>query len=575
MAWTALSTTSTATPPVTTPSEVRVSVPVAARDASGSERLSFEAAADESVPTGTDLTLSVIDGNGATYSSLVSKLNPLAVNRLPASATSPILKKIVLQQVNVSTSALKAAGLDVADIREVRFAAATGADATTTGAVFLSDLAFESSSVGTPVVKTETTIDVFTPAVDEGNGPGTTDVAVYLSGPTKTPVTGYVSVLGSATSRGGVTMEKVTFAPGETCKVVTAPILGDKAASTTNSTAVKTSVINTAGAVMGKKAFGNIVIREDDGIVDDTSPTTPIPAELPAVGTPGDACAEAAALSKPGSVTISGASAPGGSAVFTATGYRAGEAVTFSLGSKVLGLATADTSGKVVFTTTLPADAQPGSSVVTAVGSGTGFTSRATLEKTATGVSLVLGSDSAVYGSTVRGFATVAGVAGGTVTVTVGGATLSVPVSGSGAAPFTLPVGLSAGRYTVAAVYNGSETVASSSASAPYVVTKKTTAASISAKSSVKRGRTLTVKTTVKGATAGTFPTGSVKVYVKTGGGKYVLKKTVRLTAANKGVVSAGVKVTRKKGTIRIKAVYSGNGNFAGDSSATKGVRVK
>jgi hypothetical protein len=577
MAWTALSTGTT----TTTPSEVRVSVPAAARNASASERLSFKLAADETVVTGTDLTLSVIDGNGATYSSKVSALNPLAVNRLPAS-TSAILKKIVLQQVDVPTSALKDAKLDLSNIREVRFAAATGADATPTGAVFLSDLAFESSSVGTAEIKTEPTIDIYTSGVDEGDGPGTADVAVYLNGPAKTPVTGYVSVLGSATGRGGITMEKVTFAPGEVCKVVTGPILGDNAASTTNSTVVKASVINTSGAVQGKKSLGNIVIREDDGIVDDGVATTPIPAAYPAVGTPGAACAEAAAVAKQGSVTISGSSAPGGSAILSATGYRASEAVTFSLSNNgrdeqpvVLGLGTADETGKVVLTATLPAAAKAGTSVVTAVGAGTGYTSTARLEKSASGVSLVLGSDSAVYGSTVRGFVTVAGADGGTVTVTVGGSTLSVPVSGSGAAPFTLPVGLAAGRYTVEAVYSGSDVVATSKATASYTVTKKATTASLSAKSSVKKGKTLTVKTTVKGATAGTYPTGSVKVYVKTSNGKYVLKETVRLTASAKGVVSTGVKVTRKKATIRVKTVYTGDGNYAGDSTTSKQVRVK
>jgi hypothetical protein len=575
MAWTALSTGTT----TQTPSEVRVSVPAPARNASGSERLSFKTAADESVTTGTDLTLSVIDGKGVTYSSKVSALNPLAVNRLPAS-TSAILKKIVLQQVNVPTASLTAAGLDLSDIREVRFAAATGADTTPTGAVYLSDLAFESSSVGTPVVKTEPTIDVFTPAVEEGDGPGTADVAVYLNGPTKAPVTGYVSVLGSATGRGGIAMEKVTFSPGEVCKVVTAPILGDNAASTSNSTLVKASVINTSGAVQGKKSLGNILVREDDGIAltppTATNPNPPVVPELPAVGAQGNVCAEAAALSTPGAVTVDGGTiAPGATVVLTATGYRAGETVTFSLDGKVLGTATADAAGKAVLSAVLPADVKPGSTVVTAVGSGSGFTSEGALQKNASGTSLVLGSDSAVYGSTVRGFVTVSGADSGTVTVTAGGTSSTVPVGASGTASFTLPADLAVGSYTVKAVYNGSDAVKDSSATAAYRVTRKATAASLSAKSSVKKGKKLAVRTTVRGATAGTYPTGTVKVYVKTSNGTYSLKDTVRLRASDRGVVSTSVKVTRKKATIRVKAVYSGDGNYAGDTTASKGVRVK
>ena len=44
--------------------------------------------------------------------------------------------------------------------------------------------------------------------------------------------------------------EKVTFAPGETCKVVTGSILGDDVASATASTAVKAAVVDTQGAVI-------------------------------------------------------------------------------------------------------------------------------------------------------------------------------------------------------------------------------------------------------------------------------------------------------------------------------------
>ncbi|MFI5430029.1 hypothetical protein [Aeromicrobium sp. UC242_57] len=203
----------------------------------------------------------------------------------------------MLQQVNIATSTLADAGLNLADIREVRFGAATGADATTTGSVFLSDLAFESSSVGTPVVKNERTVDLAVPTVAEGNAPGSADIAVYLDAPSTKPVTGYVSVLGSTTSRGGITMEKVSFAPGETCKVVTAQVNGDTLASTTASTAITSSIINVSGAVQGKKALGSLVVVEDDGV-------TGSAAALPAPGVQGDACAELAASKTTGKVTV-------------------------------------------------------------------------------------------------------------------------------------------------------------------------------------------------------------------------------------------------------------------------------
>ncbi|MRJ75858.1 hypothetical protein GEV29_04870 [Aeromicrobium sp. SMF47] len=655
LAWTALTAGQT-------PSELRVGVPAKARNAAGAERLSVKIAADESVQAGTDLTLSVIDAEGATYSSKVSALNPLAVNRLPASGTSALLKKLVLQQVNVPTSALKDAGLDVSDIREVRFAAATGADETPAGAVYLSDLAFESSSVGTPAVKTETTINVRGTSVAEGDAPGTADIAVYLSDKASSPVTGYVSVLGSATGRGGITMEKVTFAPGETCKVVSSPILGDKLASSTNSTVIKTSVINTSGAVMGSKALDNLVVREDDGV-------TGSAVALPAAGVQGDACAELAASGTTGAVTVSDTTpAPGDQVTFTASGYRSGESVAFTVGAASLGEALADASGTVVLTAALPTDAAIGEATVTAVGSGTGFTSTGsisvltatattlalspeipginesatltatvtgtdtagtveffdgdtslgtadvtdgtatlevpagfkagehsftaafgqtasaqrsesnvvglTLTKGKSGIAMVLASDTSVYGTGVKGSVGVANGDGGTVTVSYGSTSFDVQLGDEGTATFSLPKTLNAGTYDVEAVFNGTDKVDPSGvATAKHVVKKKATTAKTSSKSKVKKGKSFTVKTYVRGATAGTQPTGTVKVYVKKSGGKYVLTRTLKVSAAAKGVVSTKVKVT-KTGTARIKSVYSGNGNYAGVTSPTKAVRI-
>lgn len=659
MTWTALSTGTT----TQTPSEVRVSVPKAARDASGLDRLSVKMAADETVSTGTDLRLSVVDATGKTYSAAVSELNPLALRRLPASG-STTLKKIVLQQVDVATSTLADAGLDVTDLREVRFTAATGADATSTGAVFLSDLALESSSVGTPVVKREPTIDVAAPTVAEGNGPGTADIAVHLDGKASRKVTGYVSVLGSATGRGGITMEKVTFEPGETCKVVTAPILGDTLASSSASTAVKTSVINTSGAVMGKAALGNLVLTEDDGVTGSAT-------MLPPAGVQGDACAELAARGEKGEVTSDDATpAPGAPVTLTATGYRSGEGVTFTLGDVRLGVGVADAVGTVVLATTIPDDFATGATTVTAKGAGTGRTSEGTLKvltetettlsmepetpgineaatltaqvtgagpdgtvefldgelslgtadvvdgvaslevpqgfsagthvltavlaetsstkgstsnvltltlaKDRSSIALVLASDSVVYGQGVKGAVAVANGGGGTVTVSYGRTSLDVALADDGSGSFTLPKTLSAGTYEVKAVFNGTDRVEPSAvATSPLTVTRKGTSTTASSKSSVKRGATLTVRTTVKGSVAGTSPTGTAKVYVKTGSGSFRLAKTVPLKSSAKGVVSTGVKAPSRKTTIRVKVVYSGNGDYAGSTSGVKAVKVK
>ncbi len=356
--------------------EVRVSVPSSARNASGFERLSVKVAADETVATGTDLKLSVLDGAGHTYSSLVSALNPQALVRLPTSATSTglsTLKKTVLQQVNVPVSAIAAAGVDATDIREVRFTAAVGADAVTSGAAYLSDLAFETSSIGTAAPGAEPVIDVFAPNVDEGSGPGTVDLAVYLDKATTKPVTGFVSLLGSTTSRAGASMEKVTFAPGETCKVVTSALQGDTLASTTNVTTLKASVINTRGAVMGKKAVVFTNVREDDGTL--PSGTPPVtPPTLPPYGVPGAACAELASVRAGGTLTAPPVP-PGSSALVSGGGFRPGEAVTVSGVGLAPVTVVADSNGAIAASLAVPLAMAPGVVKLTAVSAGTGRTS--------------------------------------------------------------------------------------------------------------------------------------------------------------------------------------------------------
>lgn len=641
---------------------VLVTVPKAGRDASGFDRLSLKMAADESVVTGTDLTLAVKDGSGATWSAPVSELNPYALVRLPApsNSTTTTLKKIVLQQVNVPTSTLKGAGLDVSDVREVRLTAATGADATSTGAAYLSDLAWESSSVGTPTVTKENTVDVFATSVEEGASAGTADVGVYLARAAAKPVVAYVSVLGSTTGRAGIAMEKVTFAPGETCKVVTGSILGDSLPSASAGTAVKVSAINTSGAVMGSKAFGYLTVREDDGV-------TGSAVALPPVGAQGDACDELARSTQVGTVGVDDPTpAPGGAVTLTAKGYRSGEGVTFSLGSSTLGTAIADPAGVAVLSTTVPADAAIGEATVGAVGAGYGLTATGSLEvlaetttelaidpelpainqpvtltATVTGgdggtvtfadgdtvlgtatvegdtatlevpgfkagshelvaslaktgttqasqsgavsftltkgrstIALVMASASGTFGSSLKGAVAVAGADTGTVTVTVAGTSLAVDLDGEGAGRFTLPAALKVGSHTVSAAFDGTDEVEpSGTATADVTVVKRATRNALTAASSVKRGRSFTIRTTISPTVAGVAPSGSVRVYVKAPGAKsFSLARTVRLS---RGTVLAGLKAPKKKGTLYVRTVYSGDGSFTGSTSSTKGVRVR
>jgi len=651
-AWTGLGSTST-------PSQLNVSVPAVARNASQMERLSFKVAAADTVDSSTAISVTVVDGSGKTLTTPVSELNPLATTRFPASSRN-ILKKIILQQVDLPVAALQEAGLKVSDIREVRFRALAGPDDLSAGGVYLSDLAFESSAVGTLGSKSMPTIDIDAPVVDEGNGPGTADIAVYLDQKASVPVTGYVSTLGSATGRAGITMEKVTFAPGETCKVVTAPILGDTAASSTNSTVVKSSVINTSGAVMGKSALDNLEVREDDGV-------TGTAVALPPAGVQGDACAELAAKGEKAEVVVDDETpAPGQTVSVTAGGFRFGEGVTVAIDGVTPVVAVADASGVVTAPVTIPASATRGVTGLTVTGSGTARSGEATIsvldtstttlsispeapaineavtltaevdggdttgtvefldgttslgtaevtdgaatlevpgfkagahtivarfaqtEVTAASESnpvaftlvkgkptmvMSLSSASTTFGQPAKLSAVVGGADGGTVTFRYGSTSTKVALTKDGSASLTLPAALKAGRYTVSAAYDGTDrTEGSPSISTTLTVTKKATTAKISAPAKVKRGQAIKGKVSVGGKVAGVAPKGTAKVYLARGKGGYKLAKTVKVSS---GKVSYSVKAPKKRQSVRVKVVYSGDANYTASSSTAKAVSVR
>ena len=554
---------------------VRATLPAARRDASGYERLSLKMAADESVQTGTDLTLSVLDGKGATYTKAVSELNPFALVRLPApsNATTTTLKKVVLQQVNVPTSTLVDAGLDVADVREVRLTAATGADGTPSGAAYLSDLAWESSSIGTPTVATEPTVNVFASTVEEGNAPGTADVAAYLSAPAKKPVTAYVSVLGSATARAGIAMEKVTFAPGEICKPVTGSILGDALPSSSSSTSVKVSAINTSGAVMGSKAFGYLRVREDDG-------TTGSAVPLPAAGAQQDACEELTLSQEEGDVEIDDATpAPGDIVTLKASGHRSGEAVVFSLGSTELGSTIADPSGVATYAATVPVDTEIGPATVNAVGQGFGRTSTVDLEVLAeTTTSLTIDPELPAINQEVTLKAAVEGTDGGTVTFRDGETVLGEAAVSDGVATLTVP-GFKAGEHLLVATLAQTE-VAQSSESAPVAFTLekgKSAIAMVLGAAERTFGSKVTGAVAVGGAKGGTvtlrYGSASTKVAIDSAGrGTFSLPATL---APGRYTLTAGFEGTDEveasgETTATVTVVKKGTRTTIGKSKTVK-----
>ncbi|MDQ6523564.1 Ig-like domain-containing protein [Nocardioides sp. LHD-245] len=439
--------------------DLRVSVPQDKRDASAYDRLSVKLMAGESVATDTDLTLTVVDGTGAAWSSPVSAINPQALVRLPASATTTgttYLKKLVFQQVVVPVADIAAGGVDLTDVREIRFTGAAGSDASTTGSAYLSDLAFERSAVGTPAPGAEPTLDVYAPYVDEGNGPGTYDIAVVLDKPAATPVTGYASLLGSTTGRAGAAMEKVTFAPGETCRVVTATLNGDLLAGATNGTSLKASVTNTRGAVMGRKAIVFTAIREDDGV------TTGSP--LPPYGVPGDVCAEYASLSGAGTVTASESTPlPGDVITLAADGFRPGESVTFTPAGIAPVTAIADGDGVAAAPLTVPADVTRGVVEVTALAAATGRGAEGVFSALdATSTELAWTPDEVAIDKPFDLVATVSGPdTGGQVEFLDGDVSLGSASTVDGVATLAVS-GLKAGTHRLTAVFGQTATARSS-----------------------------------------------------------------------------------------------------------------
>jgi hypothetical protein len=313
------------------------------------------------------MKLSVTDSAGHTWSDLVSHLNTWGVSRMPGS-TSTLLQKIVLQQVHVPTSALKQAGLDLNRVSKVTFTPAVGADGTATGGAYLSDLGFDSKDLGTARVQVRPTVNVASTTVEEGSGPGTDHVAVYLSQPSASDVTAYLTVVGSATGKVGLAMQKVTFRPGATCQAVAIPVTGDTLAGTAPTTSYKIAVSNPTDAVLGSNDYGTVTVREDDGLTGTAVPAAP-------VGVQGDVCAEHSALSHPGKLTVSDTTpVPGETVSVRGSGYRAGESVALALGSSALDSAIAGSDGTVEFRAVIPADQPSGTAVLTAIGAGSART---------------------------------------------------------------------------------------------------------------------------------------------------------------------------------------------------------
>ncbi|MGB0102479.1 MAG: Ig-like domain-containing protein [Nocardioides sp.] len=543
--WTSVSGTSAAS--------VRVTVPKAERDASGYDMLTFKTAPDESVVTGTDLTLTVVDGAGATWSSAVSALNAGAVNRLPSS-TSTTLNKIVLQQVAIPVATL-AESIDVSDVREVRIAGATGADATASGGAYLSDLAFARSATGTTRgLSGAATVNVSPTSIEEGSGIDEAQAAAVLSAPVDHEVSAWFTLIGSTgtTSKAALAVQEVTFAPGETCAPVTFTTYGNTDASSSATTSYKMSVVAPEGAIVGADQFGWLRIREDDGL------TTGTPA--PEVGAQGDVCAEHAEASVEHDLDASVVEpAPGGTVVLTAEGFRSGESVTFVDGDTELGAALADPAGVVSYEWGISTDAALGQHPVVATGAGSARTASTVVSVLApTETALGISPEAPAIKEAVTLTATVTGDdTAGAVEFLDGTTSLGTAEVVEGTATLTVTDGFLAGEHSLSAVFGQTETADDSTSNVvAFTLTKGVT--------------TTVVELSAASTTYGTGATGTVVV-----GDAATGEVSVTLDGVEQPVSEGtfSLPAALEPGTYEVVATYAGS-DLDEPSTSSVGYRV-
>ncbi|WXF91488.1 hypothetical protein WDV91_01505 [Curtobacterium flaccumfaciens pv. flaccumfaciens] len=174
-------------------------------------------------------------------------------------------------------------------------------------------------------------------------------------------------------------VQPVTFQPGEVCRTVAVSVNGDRTPSFSRTSDYAMTLSNTQGGSVIGDSVGTMRIREDDGVRSVNGRPT---ASAPAVGTPGDACAEAQASSTAIAVTPT-SSRKGAKVAISATGFRAGESVTVSIDGGRATRTTANADGKVRLKITKAVAAlAPGTHVVHARGYGSDQRARGTFTTT-------------------------------------------------------------------------------------------------------------------------------------------------------------------------------------------------
>ncbi|GAB2887847.1 poly(ethylene terephthalate) hydrolase family protein [Nocardioides pacificus] len=317
-------------------SQLVVDVPRSARDTTGLDALTFRMTPDTSVAADADLEITVVDGANRTATVTASTYST-AVRALPG--TGPYLNKVILRGVRVPLADL--VGVDLADLRQVRLGG-IGAS----GGAYLADLAFSASQAGTTTsARALPKLTVGDSYIDEGDGPGTTELAIKLSAPASTDVTGWFEVLNFARATSATPVARqFTIPAGRTCVALPVPVNGNRnpAAAATTSYIVNASVV--AGAVTADHN-ARLTVREDDAVVVDGIVLDL--AEEPTSS--GDVCAGENRAATRLAVTASGSTVAGAVVALAGDEIPTGSLV-YSVAGDVVGESVLDARGRSSFT---------------------------------------------------------------------------------------------------------------------------------------------------------------------------------------------------------------------------------
>jgi dienelactone hydrolase len=236
----------------TAPGSMRVDLSKEDRNISRYDALTLRAARDD-VSTNADLTLTVADGSGRSQSTKMSSISD-ALSGLPGSGT--LLPKVWLRTVQWPVNQMS--GVNVHDIRSINVTSATP-----TGGVFLSDLAFQTFSVGEGGPSRLPQVSIEGTTVTEGNGPGTATVTLRLSGESRVPVVANVQALAGTGDQIPNLAQQVVIPPGKSTVQVQIPVLGNTSTEPAVDTVYKVFVSDPTNAVIGQD-FAHVTVHDDD-----------------------------------------------------------------------------------------------------------------------------------------------------------------------------------------------------------------------------------------------------------------------------------------------------------------------